>query len=127
MAQEFDLDLLDLDKMYPNTMLLDYLQNKKPMSDFFAGKNQKFHSVNFTGDRGILQEILVKYSKSIQASDEVFANIEMLANDNVKFVITGQQPGLLTGPMYTIYKTLAAIIYAEKFSTKDLKLIPLFF
>ena len=41
-------------------------------------------------------------------------------------MVTGQQPGLLTGPLYTIYKSLSAIYYAKKFSNENLTLVPLF-
>ncbi|NHJ47178.1 MAG: bacillithiol biosynthesis cysteine-adding enzyme BshC [Asgard group archaeon] len=119
-------ELLDLNVMYPNQMLLDYLNRKKKIVDYFSGKYLDLHEVPFTGDRSILKEILLKYNKNIDASEAVISNIEVVENEEIKFVVTGQQPGFLTGPLYTIYKTLSAINYAEKFSNKDVKLIPLF-
>ncbi|MCF2143662.1 MAG: bacillithiol biosynthesis cysteine-adding enzyme BshC [Candidatus Heimdallarchaeota archaeon] len=121
-----DTECLNINLLYPNTILLDYLQNKEPLGSFFPGKNKVFHPVSFRGDRSIIQELLKNYNKTIDAPQETFANIEMITEEKVKFVITGQQPGFLTGPLYTIYKTLSAINYAEKYSTKELKLIPLF-
>nr|NHJ85489.1 bacillithiol biosynthesis BshC [Asgard group archaeon] len=126
MAEEIELELLDLKIMYPNEMLLDYLQAKNPMHDFFKYKPEDLHSVKYTGDRGILKEVLMKYNKSINAHDNTLANIELVENKNTKFVITGQQPGLFTGPLYTIYKTFSAINYAKLYSTNDLHLIPMF-
>jgi bacillithiol biosynthesis cysteine-adding enzyme BshC len=119
-------ELLDLNIMYPNQMLLDYLNRKKKLVDYFSGKYLDLHEVPFTGDRSILKEILLKYNKSFDASDEVISNIEAVEDEQIKFVVTGQQPGFLTGPLYTIYKTLSAINYAEKYSSKNLKLVPLF-
>lgn len=121
-----DLELLDLEVIYPNQMLLDYLNRKKPMVDFFTNKYLDLHKVSFTGDRSILKEILLDYNKKIDASQEVISNIESIENEKILFVVTGQQPGFLTGPLYTIYKTLSAINYAEKYSTEKLKLIPIF-
>ncbi|MHA1556808.1 MAG: bacillithiol biosynthesis cysteine-adding enzyme BshC [Candidatus Heimdallarchaeota archaeon] len=126
MAEEVKLDLLDLEVMYPNSMLLDYINRKEPMSKFFGGVYDKMHPIKFRGDRGVLKDILMKFNKSIDAQSNVFENIESVENENVKFVITGQQPGLFTGPMYTIYKTFSAINYAKKYSTDEVKLIPLF-
>jgi len=107
-------------------MLLDYINKKESMSKFFGGVYDKMHPVKFRGDRGIIKDILMKYNKSINAQSKVFENIESIENEDVKFVITGQQPGLFTGPMYTIYKTFSAINYAKKYSTDDVKLVPLF-
>ncbi len=126
MAEEVKLDLLDLKLMYPNSMLLDYIYRKEPMSKFFGGIYDKMHPVKYRGDRGILKDILMKYNKSIDAQSMVFENIESIENEKIKFVITGQQSGLFTGHMYTIYKTFSAINYAKKYSTDDVKLIPLF-
>ncbi|NHJ05645.1 MAG: bacillithiol biosynthesis cysteine-adding enzyme BshC [Candidatus Heimdallarchaeota archaeon] len=126
MGNEIDLEALDLEIMYPNTMLLDYLDGKQPMFGFFGKKPDKLHTINFKGDRSILQEILLNYNKSIDAHDNSIANIEQVEDEKVKFVITGQQPGLFTGPLYTIYKTFSAINYSKLYSTNDTKLIPMF-
>ena len=126
MDNELELELLDLEVMYPNTMLLDYLNGREPMQSYFGHEIGKYHPVPFKGDRTILQEILLKYNKSIDAHDNVIGNIEQIQNEKTQFVITGQQPGLFTGPLYTIYKTFSAINYAKRNSTKDLQLIPVF-
>ena len=128
-----ELELLDLEIMYPNEMLLDYINHRKPMSHYFPPHHGKLHHVKYTGNRSILQEVLLEYNKSIDAHDNVLANIELLGNENTSVVVTGQQPGLFTGPMYTIYKTFAAINYAHGwldsgvrlsiFKVKDNKLI----
>ncbi len=36
-------------------------------------------------------------------------NISLLGDDRTLVVMTGQQPGLLTGPLYTIYKTVSVL------------------
>ncbi|MHA1122483.1 MAG: bacillithiol biosynthesis cysteine-adding enzyme BshC, partial [Candidatus Heimdallarchaeota archaeon] len=121
-----ELEVLDRNSIYPNKMLLDYLNKKQPMYDFLKKNPKKLHSVKFTGDRSLLKEVLLKYNKSINAHEESIKNIEQIENEDIYFVVTGQQPGFLTGPLYTIYKTFAAINYAEKFSSEKIKLIPVF-
>src|SRR5207253_4924552 len=39
---------------------------------------------------------------------------DRLAAGNVLVVTTGQQPGLFTGPLYTVYKALSAIALARR-------------
>ncbi|MHA1586466.1 MAG: bacillithiol biosynthesis cysteine-adding enzyme BshC, partial [Candidatus Heimdallarchaeota archaeon] len=126
MDDPIELEVLDRNSIYPNKMLLDYLNKKQPMYDFLKKNPKKLHSVKFTGDRSLLKEVLLKYNKSINAHEESIKNIEQIENEDIYFVVTGQQPGFLTGPLYTIYKTFAAINYAEKFSSEKIKLIPVF-
>ncbi len=121
-----ELEVLDRNSIYPNDMLLDYLDKKQPMYDFFKKTPKKLHPVKFKGDRSVLKDLLLKYNKSIEAHNETIRNIERIENEDIYFVVTGQQPGFLTGPLYTIYKTFAAINYAEKFSDEKTKLIPIF-
>ncbi|MCG3252642.1 MAG: bacillithiol biosynthesis cysteine-adding enzyme BshC [Candidatus Heimdallarchaeota archaeon] len=126
MDDPIELEVLDRNSIYPNKMLLDYLNKKQPMYDFLKKNPKKLHTVKFTGDRSLLKEVLLKYNKSINAHEESIKNIEQIENEDIYFVVTGQQPGFLTGPLYTIYKTFAAINYAEKFSSEKIKLIPVF-
>lgn len=41
------------------------------------------------------------------------ARLDLLLNDKAFCVTTGQQPGLLTGPLFTVYKALTAIALAD--------------
>ncbi len=43
-------------------------------------------------------------------------NLQALRQEDALVVVTGQQPGLLGGPMYTLYKALGAVIEAERAS-----------
>lgn len=40
--------------------------------------------------------------------------VQRVCDENTAVIITGQQPGLLAGPMFTIYKALTAVLLADK-------------
>jgi len=53
--------------------------------------------------------------------------LERLRDPNVLVVTTGQQPGLFTGPLYTIYKALSAVILARQFERRwERPVVPVF-
>ncbi len=59
-----------------------------------------------------LNEIKV-YNQRMDCSDETLKNIDKLGRNDTVAVVTGQQPGIFTGPLYTIYKALTAIKLAR--------------
>ena len=77
--------------------------------------------------RAALAAALEKYNLRLGASEAALANIAQLRNTDCAAVLTGQQPGLLGGPLYTAYKALTAIRLA-RFFKDDLGVpcVPLF-
>ncbi|MBL8750176.1 MAG: bacillithiol biosynthesis BshC [Planctomycetes bacterium] len=63
--------------------------------------------------RVLPREALVKalrtYAQKHGAPPEVLANAEALLDPNVHVVVTGQQPGLMGGPLFTLHKVATAI------------------
>ena len=54
-------------------------------------------------------------------------NVERLFRDGALCVTTGQQPGLLTGPLYTVYKALSAAALARHLEAElDRPVVPVF-
>lgn len=77
-------------------------------------------------DRRVLTDSLVRLNTDLGAGDETLANIRSLAESETVAVVTGQQAGLFTGPLYTIYKALAAIKMAEQLNASGTKAVPIF-
>ena len=55
------------------------------------------------------------FSDAFKAQGKAQANLELLRSGEALCVTTGQQPGLLIGPLYTLYKALSAAAIAERF------------
>lgn len=63
----------------------------------------------FTGDRAALAAVLEEYNRSLGAPEESLAGARTLATAGTVVVIGGQQPGVLTGPLYTFWKAVAVL------------------
>jgi bacillithiol biosynthesis cysteine-adding enzyme BshC len=67
------------------------------------------------------------YNKRMDCGEETLRNIDKLGKNGTLAVVTGQQPGIFTGPLYTIYKTLTAIKLAKHISaTFEVEAVPVF-
>src|SRR6266545_4579318 len=57
--------------------------------------------------------VLRRSHARLGASAATLENLDRLAQPTTFVVIGGQQPGLLTGPLYTVYKAISIIKLAE--------------
>ncbi|MEW6308982.1 MAG: bacillithiol biosynthesis cysteine-adding enzyme BshC [Bacillota bacterium] len=64
--------------------------------------------------RAALSALLVRYQLGLGAPEAAQQAAADLARPGTLAVLAGQQPGLLTGPLYTVYKALAAILLARR-------------
>jgi bacillithiol biosynthesis cysteine-adding enzyme BshC len=115
----------------------DYQVPQSPLEPFY---NQHFQTVQWqqifqvrlqsTIDRkGLVNEILRQYDSLIDNNKKkVQANIIKLLDNNTFCIICGQQPGLLGGPLYNYYKSLAVIAWANKLNAlyPDYQFVPIF-
>ena len=73
-------------------------------------------------------KIIKNQYKSLKVSSKTEQNIELLNDDKTVAIFTGQQLGLMGGPLYTIYKIFTAIKLSEHLSSrfKEFNFIPVF-
>jgi bacillithiol synthase len=79
-----------------------------------------------TFSRDAVADALADQNAAAGASDLTLANIERLRQKDSVVVITGQQAGLFTGPLYTVFKALTAIKLAEHLRAQGLNVVPMF-
>jgi bacillithiol biosynthesis cysteine-adding enzyme BshC len=82
--------------------------------------------VNYSTDRAELCDALEEINRSNNAGEKTFANIALLREPDCVAVLTGQQAGLFTGPLYTIYKALSTVKEAECLRARGHKAVPIF-
>ena len=80
----------------------------------------------YSDHRTSLSDILAIQNRRFGAGQKTFENIELLRRSDTVAVLTGQQTGLFTGPLYTIYKALSAIKMAECLRGRGFNAVPVF-
>jgi uncharacterized protein YllA (UPF0747 family) len=78
--------------------------------------------------REALVKALRAYAERHQAPPEVFANAEALLDPKVHVVVTGQQPGLIGGPLFSFHKVATAIRLCRELAAEPNgpKAVPIF-
>ncbi len=103
-------------------LFTDYCTNYDAVADFYAGDFRApedraaavDQAASYERDRDTLAGVLLEQNQRWGLPDAVRANIEALRVPDTVAVVTGQQVGLLTGPLYTIYKTITALQLADQ-------------
>lgn len=83
---------------------------------------------NFTSaHRTELVETLRPFLQSLRAPSEAMKQLERIADSRTVVVVAGQQAGLFTGPLYSIYKALSAVGMAKRLETELMRpVVPVF-
>jgi len=77
-------------------------------------------------DRNKVADALAAMNQRWGAPQETFDNINLLREADTVAVVSGQQAGLFTGPLFTIYKALSAVKLAGCLRTRNTKAVPVF-
>ncbi|MCA8955046.1 MAG: bacillithiol biosynthesis BshC [Planctomycetes bacterium] len=61
-----------------------------------------------------LAPALRRYAERHEAGEEVLASVDRVASGEAQLIVTGQQPGLFGGPLYTVHKVATAVRLAQE-------------
>jgi bacillithiol synthase len=121
-------------------IFLDYLYDFKNVRGFydfnFNNKEEylnKFKSIidsrnRLMPNRSLLSEIIKEQYKNISTSETTRKNIDLLNDKKTLAVVTGQQLGIIGGPLYTFYKIMTAVKLSNYLSERydDYNFVPIF-
>jgi bacillithiol biosynthesis cysteine-adding enzyme BshC len=81
---------------------------------------------NYTTSRDALCDALAEMNASWGAGAQTLENVRRLRSRDSVAVVTGQQVGLFTGPLYTLYKALSAVKLAACLTARGTEAVPVF-
>jgi bacillithiol synthase len=81
---------------------------------------------NHKADRNLLCDALADMNSACGATEKTLENIKLLRESDCVAVVSGQQAGLFSGPLYTIYKALSAVKMTECLRGRGFKAVPVF-
>ena len=120
---------------HQSRLFLDYLRDPQALRRFYPSAIRFHHELPqrapevfgaYTTDRKVLCDTLSEMNAAWGAGAETLANIELLREADCLAVVSGQQAGLFTGPLYTIYKALSAVKLAGCLRQRNTKAAPVF-
>ncbi|HJQ71491.1 MAG TPA: bacillithiol biosynthesis cysteine-adding enzyme BshC [Blastocatellia bacterium] len=77
-------------------------------------------------DRDHLADALERINRRAGSPDLTFKHIDMLRRPGSVAIVTGQQAGLFTGPLYTIHKALTVVKLAACLREQGVEAVPVF-
>ena len=116
-------------------LFLDYVRDPLTLRQFYPAAVRFHHQLPARApevlgahktDRNVLCDALRDMNARWGAGEETLANIERLRESDCLAVVSGQQAGLFTGPLYTIYKALTAVKLARCLMQRNTKAVPVF-
>lgn len=117
---------------HQSKLFLDFQVNDSELGEFYPQKSADLRDfakvvlTNYTIDRQKLCDILLEINESFQVSGKTLENIELLRDEKSVAIVTGQQAGLFSGELYTIYKALSAVKLAEDLRRQNINVVPIF-
>ena len=116
-------------------LFIDYLRDPLPLRQFYPSAVRYHHELAqrvpevlsaYRIDRDRVCDALEAMNRRWGAGQPTLDNIQLLRESDCIAVVSGQQAGLFTGPLYTIYKALSAVKLAGCLRQRDTKAVPVF-
>lgn len=120
---------------HQTNLFLDYLRDPLALRRFYPNAVRFHHELAERApevlaahktDRRVLCDALEEMNSAWDAGAETLSNIKRLREANTVAVVSGQQAGLFTGPLYTIYKALSAVKLAGCLTQRGTPAVPVF-
>ncbi len=119
---------------HQSSLFLNYIESAPQALRFYAKeptldnlvRGAKALPDSFEFPRAQMAAILRRQNEGFGGGMETERNIDDLKAADCVAVLTGQQVGLFTGPIYTIYKALTAIRIAEELNARGVRAVPVF-
>jgi len=120
---------------HQSRLFLDYLKDPIALRNFYPSAVRFHHELQqrvpevlsaYRIDRTRVCDALAAMNKRWGAGQETLKNIELLRESDCIAVVSGQQAGLFTGPLYTVYKALSAVKLAGCLQQRNTKAVPVF-
>ena len=116
-------------------IFLDAIETFEKVSRFFNGDFREVDSYrkvwedlqSYSFRREEVSGVLVEEQERLRAPGAAIENAKLAADPRTAAVLTGQQIGLIGGPLYTVIKAVAAIRWADYLSeVLDTPVVPIF-
>jgi bacillithiol biosynthesis cysteine-adding enzyme BshC len=130
------VETVSFDRIPHQTRLfLDYLRDPTELREFYPAAVRFHHELParapevlaaYRTDRSSLCDALQDMNAAWGAGEETLKNIQHLRDPDCLAVVSGQQAGLFSGPLYTIYKALSAVKLAGCLMQRNTKAVPVF-
>lgn len=120
---------------HQSRLFLDYLKDPTALRAFYPSAVRFHHELPqripevlgaYQADRNRVAAALAAMNQRWGATEETLDNINLLRDPDCIAVVSGQQAGLFTGPLYTIYKALSAVKLAGCLRQRNTKAVPVF-
>ncbi len=127
---------INVNLQYANPLANDYLFNFEKVAGFFTynpyteqswADRYAYLTSRPKQSRDCVVKALTDYNLALGAGQDTLDNVQLLSRADAAVVVTGQQAGLLGGPLYTIYKALTAVQLARTYTARlNRPVIPVF-
>ena len=116
-------------------LFLDYLNDPVALRRFYPSAVRFHHELpqrvpevlaGYRVDRNKVCDALLTMNQRWGAGEATLDNLQLLREPDCVAVVSGQQAGLFTGPLYTIYKALSAVKLAGCLQQRGTKSVPVF-
>jgi bacillithiol biosynthesis cysteine-adding enzyme BshC len=105
-------------------LFVDYCTDFDAVADVYPGdwrdpaarRTRAEQAAARPADRDALVDVLAEQNAAWGAGDAALEHVEALRDPASVAIVTGQQVGLFTGPLYTIYKTITTLQLAEEWA-----------